>query len=1040
MRTPQDFSRKIPRASRRVRIALIVVAVLIIVAVFSLRGLAILWTDYLWFDSVHFQSVFRTIIATEIVLSVVFIAILFLLIFASLTVASRLAPRPDEMGPVTELVAKYRTFAASRAGRLRVLAAAVFAVLGGIGADRQWKTWDMFRYQVSFGVVDPQFHKDVSFYVFELPFINFLIGWAFDATVVLILLTAVSYYLNGGIVLQARYERVKPAVKAHLSVLLGILALIKAVAYYYNRLSLVLSRSHIVDGATATSVHASAPAKFLLMVIAVIAAVLLLANIRQRGWVLPTVGVALWALVSLLAGTVYPALYQSLIVNPSELTKEAIYIQRNIDATRAAYGINNVNVVGGYNYSPTVTTSEIQGNSPQAQINRQTIANMRLLDPSVNLVNTIDKLQGLRSYYSFNALYLDRYELNVNGTQQETATITSVRELNNQIPSGFVNQHLEYTHGYGDVAVPVGQSGVTSSGNPNFVLSGLPATASDPTLQLTEKGSQIYFDDSPYDGGYVIANTNTPELDYESTTGAQVTNHYSGSGGVDAGSIFRRAAFALRFGDANFILSGQIKSSSKVLFYRNVVQRAEKVAPFLQFGSNPYAVVLGGSTYWVLNAYTTTNNYPYSQEANLDGLPLNSGLQTNFNYVRNSVKVVVNAYNGKMYFFDMGTGDPILKVYERIFPGLFTPVSKANILVPGITAHWRYPENLFQIQTNMYGTYHLTNAAAFYSQAQAWAVSPDPGSGPLNSTPVGQTIIGANGQITTTVARLQPQYVEAALPDTKQTGVNFSLLTPYVPISASGSTQNLTAFIMGSSDPGSYGQLTLYQLPAGETIDGPGLIANAIKSNAAISRELTLYNQNGSEVELGEVDIVPIDNTLLYVEPIFVESTQAHIPTLDDVVVVYDNTAYHSSNASVDAALCQITNPDGSQPFSNYCNTAAAQNPTLAPPSTSTAPSGSSSSTTVPGATTTVPSPAPGSSLSSLLAQANTDLDNAQAALQAGNLGLYQSDVNAAKLAIQQANKLPASAAESSSASTTTAPASPSTTLPASTTTAKASG
>ncbi len=1021
MRTPPEFSRRIPRASRKLRIGLIAAAVVIIVLILSLRSLAILWTDYLWFDSVHFAGVFRTIIATEIVLSVVFIAVFFVLLFASLTVAHKLAPGDSEVGPLSEFVIRYRSFSAPRAGRLRLIASLVFAVLGGIGADRQWKNWDMFRYQVSFHIVDPQFHKDVSFYVFSLPFISFLISWAFDAIVVTLIVTAVAYFLNGGIVPQARFGRVRPSVKAHLSVLLGILALIKAVAYYYNRLALVLSRSHIVNGATATSVHASAPAKFLLMVIAVIAALLFLANIRQRGWVLPAVGVALWALVSLLAGTVYPALYQSLNVNPSELTKESIYIQRNIDATRTAYGINNVNVVGGYNYSPTVTTSEIQGSSPQAQVNRQTLANIRLLDPSVNIVNTIDKFQALRSYYSFNSLYLDRYQLNVNGTTQQTATITSVRELNSQVPSGFVNQHLEYTHGYGAVAVPVGQAGVTSSGNPNFVLSGLPASASDPSLQLSEKGSQIYFDDNPADTGFVIANSQTPELDYESTTGAQITNHYTGSGGVNAGSLVRRAAFALRFGDANFILSGQITPSSKVIFYRNISQRVAKVAPFLKLGSNPYAVILNGSTYWVLNAYTTSNNYPYSQEANLDGLPLTSGLQANFNYVRNSVKVVVNAFNGSMYFFDMGTGDPILQVYERIFPGLFTPVSLADKLVPGITAHWRYPENLFQVQTNMYGKYHLNTAAAFYSQAQAWAVSPDPGSGPLNSTPVGQTIIGANGQLTSSVARLQPQYVEAALPDTKQPGVNFSLLTPFVPISASGSSQNLTAFMMGSSNQGTYGQLTLYQLPAGETIDGPGLISNAIKSNAAISRELTLYNQNGSEVELGEVDIVPIDNTLLYIEPIFVESTAAHIPTLDDVVVVYNNTAYHSSNASVDAALCQITNPDGTQPFSNYCNTAAAQNPTITPGSGSGSGSGNSTSpTTVSPTPTTVPVPAAGSTVSSLLATANADLDNAQAALQAGDLGTYQADVNAARIAIQQANKLPASAAQPSSPGTST--------------------
>lgn len=1029
MRTPQDLPRRLPRATRRTRLLLILAVVVIIVGVASLRGLASFWTDYLWFQSVGFTSVFKGVLLTKVVLSVVFIAVFFVLLMGSLTVADRLAPDEVDGGVLPELVVRYRDFAYNRGLRIRLAVSALFALLGGIGADRQWNHWDLFRYHVNFGVKDPQFHRDVGFYVFQLPFIRFLISWSFEAVVVTLIVTAVFQYLNGGISPQSAAPRVSAAVKGHLSVLLGVLAVIKAVGYYYDRLGLVLSRSHVVDGATATSVHADAPAKVLLIFIALVSAVLFLANIRQRGWVLPAVGVALWALVSVLVGAAYPALYQALRVKPSELTREAPYIARNIAATRKAYGLDQVKVPSGYNYSPTLTASEVQGSSPQAQVNQQTIANVRLLDPAVNLLNTFNKFQALRSYYSFNDLDLDRYLLNVNGTTQETATVTSVRELNSSLPSGFVNQHLEYTHGYGAVQAPISEAGVSSNGNPNFTLQGLPPASLEPATNLSPTGSQVYFGEGPDTAGYIIANSKTPELDYEnSTTGQQVSTHYTGTGGVDAGSLIRRLAFALRFGDANFVLSGQISPTSKVMYYRNIIQRVQKAAPFLRFDSDPYSVVLDQHVYWIIDAYTTTNNYPYSQEANLDGLPANSGLQSSFNYVRNSVKVVVSAYDGSMRFFDMNTGDPILKVYERAFPDLFTNVDQADKLYPGITAHWRYPENIFQIQTNMFGRYHLTDAADFYSQAQAWAVSPDPGSGLLNSnTPIGSTVIGSNGQPVIQVNRLQPQYIEAALPESKQPGVNFLLITPFVPISATGSSQNLTAFMTASSDPGTYGQLRLYELPPGQTVDGPGLISNAIRSNTEISSELTLYDQSGSQVELGEVDVVPIDQTLLYIEPVYVESTAAKIPTLQDVVVVYDGKAYHSKNPALDNALCQIQNPDGSKPFSSYCNTPYA-NYTQNTPVTGVGSTGSPTSTTTTTVPTSIPAGTvpPGATVQSLLAQANQDLANAQAALAQQNLGQYEQWVKAAATAVQQADSLGGGSAAGST--TTTVPATTTTT------------
>ena len=1004
MRTPPDLPRRFPRTSRRMRIGILIAIVVLIVLITSLRGVAGFWTDYLWFQSVGFTSVFRGVLLTKILLATVFVVLFFVLMFANLYIADRVAPDDVDPAASDELVVRYRDIVFPRARWVRLGTAVIFALLAGVGANREWNNWDLFRYHVSFHVKDPQFHNDIGFYVFQLPFIKFLLGWFFEAFVVVLIVTAVAHYLNGGIQIQGAERRISGAVKTHLSVLLGVLALIKAVDYYFQRLELVLSRDHVVNGATATNVHADLPAKTLLIAIAVIAAALFLYNIRQKGWILPAVGVALWALVYVLVGAAYPALYQAIRVKPSELTREATYIGRNITATQAAYGLDHVLVDTNYNYQPTVTASEISGsgNTQQQAANQLTLSNVRLLDPAVAIANTFDKYQALRQYYQFNDLDLDRYQLTTStGGTQEVATIASVRELNGAVPSGFVNQRLSYTHGYGAVVAPISQAGVNTDGTPNFALSDLPPASSQTALTLSPKGSQIYYG-LGQSGKYVIANSKTPELDYQDNAGVEVTTKYSGTGGVKAGSLLRRAAFALRFGDFNFLLSGQITPSSRVMYIRDITQRVQKAAPFLKFDADPYAVVLNGNVYWVIDAYTTTDNYPYSQNANTDRVPPGSGLNSTFNYVRNSVKVVVSAYDGSMKFFVVDPNDPIIQVYERAFPDLFTPFDQADSLIPGIVEHFRYPEDIFRVQTNMYGRYHLTNPSDFYSQAQAWAVSPDPGSGPLSQinllTPT--SVPAGSNQSIAPVPRLQPEYTLAHLPagGDQQT---FMLLTPYVPIAATTERQNLTAFMTASSNPDDYGTLRVFETPPGATVDGPGLISNAIRSNQAISTELTLFDQKGSSVELGAVAIVPIDQTLLYVQPVYIESSTNAIPTLRDVVVVYNGQAYHSGNASLDNALCQILNPDGSKPFLSYCGTAAATS--IVPSTTpSTTPGGTTTPTTTP-TSTTVPT---AGTAQAFLAEAQANFAAATTALHSGNLALYQADVNKAQSEVAQAYAL----------------------------------
>ncbi|MGH9058475.1 MAG: UPF0182 family protein, partial [Acidimicrobiales bacterium] len=495
-------------------------------------------------------------------------------------------------------------------------------------------------------------------------------------------------------------------------------------------------------------------------------------------------------------------------------------------------------------------------------------------------------------------------------------------------------------------------------------------------------------------------------------------------------------AFALRFGDFNMVLSGQVTSNSRVMYIRNIGDRVRKAAPFLKYDASPYSVVLNNRLYWIQDAYTTSPSYPYSQTASTDRVPATSGLSSGFNYVRNSVKVVINAYTGKMTFFVVDNTDPIIRVYERAFPDLFTPVRKAESMIPGIKAHFRYPDDLFRVQTNMYGRYHLNAAPDFYSQAQAWTISQDPGSGSLNNSnlgaalPTAATPTGGPAAAPPQTPRLDPEYLLAHLPG--KTQLTFMSLQPFVPVSQSDKSQNLTAFMTASADPSNYGQLHLYETPPQNNVDGPALIVNAIRSNTAISSELTLLNQGGSQVILGQVEAIPIDQTLLYVQPVYVESNSNQVPTLKDVVVVYNGTAYHSDNASLDAALCPITNPDGSKPFASYCNTAAAnEQPTTinTPGGGKIGGSGSSSSTTsttAPTSSTTVAPPAAGQTLTALLAQAEQHFAAANAALKAGNLAQYQTEVNAAEQAIAQAQSLQGQGG--APPTTTTIPGSPPTT------------
>ena len=1030
MRASSDIPRRLSLGSRRVRWLIVVGVVVLIALIISAQHIASLYTDYLWFQSLGFSSVWAKTITVEVGLAVTFSIAFFALLWGNLVLADRLAPStPAPAGD--ELVTRWQELAAPHMQWIRLGVSALLALIGGISAHSQWDNWLLFSNAAPFtstsapwAGVDPLNHLNDGFYVFRLPFLGWLAGWAFSALVVTLLLCLVAHYLNGGIRPHSAVQRVSPRVKAHISVLLAALALVQGANYYLERLSLVLSTKYVVDGATYTDVHAVRPALLLLIAISVIAAGLFLYNVRQQGWLLPVVAVALWALVWALVANVYPALVQALVVNPAENVKEQPYISRNITATTEAYGLASV-ANQPFQGDSLVTASEVTGNSSVAMANSQSLANVRLLDPTI-MGSTISKQQGFRGYFSMSGPSTDRYDLPTGDGNKttETQVLISARDLNpGGVPASWVNQHLQYTHGYGAVITPAGQSGVDpSDGYPDYVLSGLPPDG-EPSL-----GSQprIYFDaNSQSATGYVIANSAQAELDYEDpATGNEISTHYDGSGGVPIGGFFRRAAFAVSFGDYNILISGQITSGSRVLYYRNVVQRLEKAAPFLSYDSDPYPVVANGSLYWVVDAYTTTDNFPYSEQADTNRLSSASGLSNqSFNYVRNSVKAVVNAYNGETWFFVQDPNDPIIQTYKTAFPKLFTAMSKANTVVPGITSHWRYPEDIFTVQTNMYQSYHQQNASVFYTKSQAWSIPQNPSSGEVGAATTTLPVLPGIGVPAPAQPNqsVMPNYELMALPGQSQQ--SFVLVQPFVP-SSSGDKQNLTAFLTASSDPDDYGQLTAYTIPAGETVDGPYLVSTAVETNSSISQEITLLSQRGSKVVLGNVVMTPIGQSLLYIQPLYVESEQNGVPRLNDVVVVYNGTAYHSGSGdpSLAGALCQITNPNGSQPFSSYCSstttppgtttpptkgqTSSSTTTTTVPPTSTSTKSSAGSTTSTSPVTTTVVLPTPHSNVTKDLAGAQQDFADAKAALRAGDLGTYQQDIAAGEALVAQADKL----------------------------------
>jgi uncharacterized protein len=831
---------------------LVVLAVLVVLfLVFTA-----MWTDLLWYRSVGFSSVYTTQLWTKVLLFIGAGIVMALVVGANMVTAYRLRPAYRPLSVEQQGLERYRLVIDPHRRLIGGALLVLLALLTGSSAAAQWRVWLAFTNRTPFGVKDPQFHKDISFFVFTYPFLRLILGYIFAIVILSILVSVVVHYLYGGLRLQGPGDKASPPARAHLSVLVGVFVLLKAVGYWFDRWGLAQSERGVVTGPSYTDVNAVLPAKTILAVIALICAALFLVNIVRRGMTLPGVGLALLVLSAILVGGVYPLLIQQFQVRPNEVDKETPYIGRNIAATRSAYNVAGAKV-SEYSASTQLSPEQVKDDTT-------TLPNVRLLDPAV-VSATYQQLQQIRGYYKFaDPLDIDRYPSD--GGLRDS--IVAVREVDGP-PEGdanWINSHLVYTHGFGFVAAPGNQ--VDSQGAPTFSEGFIPPTGG---LNITQP--RIYFGErSTYYS--IVGGSKARELDYpdDKSASGQANNVYAGKGGVSIGSFFNQLLYSLKFKEKNLLLSGAINAKSKILYDRTPRERVEKAAPWLTVDGNPYPAVVGGKVVWIVDGYTTSDGYPYSEQTSLadatrDTNTLHPSVTAQssdrINYIRNSVKATVDAYDGTVTLYGWDETDPVLKTWEKVFPGTVKPKSAIS---PELLAHLRYPEDLFKVQRRILSRYHVTNPQAFYGAQDFWQIPDDP-------TKEGFTE--------------PPYYLSVKLPE--QTSAGFSLTSTFVP----KGRPNLAAYMAVDSVPTSptYGQIRILQVPRGQVIAGPGQVQNTFQNNPTASQQLTLLAGKGSSVRFGNLLTLPLGGGFLYVEPVYVQASNGETyPLLKRALVSFGDT------------------------------------------------------------------------------------------------------------------------------------------------------
>jgi uncharacterized protein len=850
------------------RIAITVAITGVIVALIVLGLTTDFLVDWAWFSAIGYLPVYWTILGAQTLLFLATFVGSATVLCVNGFVAYRFAQprrriaRVDGAGASTRVQTLPELWEFTR-GRLpwRLLIGGTAGLLGLLVAAGEVSNWEMFLrflYQVPYGQSDPLYGKDLSFYLFSVPAYLSLKNWLLLMLFFSAVMAGAVYWVNGGIELDDQRWSVSPAAIAHGSALLALFFLVKAWSYGLDRFLLLYGDNGVVVGASYTDVHVGLPVLWLLVGLAVVASLASLANVWMRTYKLPAAAAVLVFGSSLVFGQVFPALYQRIFVKPNELQLEKPYLQHNISLTQQAYNLQQI-TVKPFPAEQNLTFQKLQDNKP-------TVENIRLWDWRP-LMDTYGQLQEIRTYYKFHDVDVDRYRLD--GTYQQV--MLSARELKSALlpPNAqtWVNRHVLFTHGNGVVMSPVTRK--NPEGLPTFYLQDIPTVSTGgPPIQE----SRIYYGEET--DGYIIVKATTPEFDYPQGKD-NVYGMYTGTGGVPVGGLARRSLFAWYFKDLNLLLSSYITGDSRIMMRRTIQERIRTIAPFLRLDRDPYLVISNGRLFWMQDAYTTSAYFPYSQPLRDLGL----------NYIRNAVKVIIDAYHGTVDFYVMDPADPIITTYQRIFPTLFKPFAA---MPDALQRHIRYPEDFFFIQAQLYRTYHMDNPEVFYNREDLWQFPRE--------------------QSSDETATTAPYYIIMRLPEEPQ--AEFFLMLPMVP----SKRENMIAWLAARCDPPDYGKLIVYEFPKDKLVYGPFQIEARINQNPQISQQLSLWNQMGSRVIRGNLLVIPIENSILYISPLYLRAETGQLPELKRVIAAYgDQVVMEETLPAAMAALFKDTAP-ASQP------------------------------------------------------------------------------------------------------------------------------
>lgn len=953
--------------SRRGRIT---IAVLIgVFLFFTLLGWMVdAWTDYLWFDEVHYTDVFSSVLRTRLLLFAIFGAGMALIVGGNLYLAYRLRPLLRPHSPEQATLERYRMVLAPRIGTWVGVLAALTGFFAGLSAQGRWSQWLLFRNGGSFGVKDPQYHIDIGFYVFDYPFWRYLLGFGFTAVVLSVVGSIGMHYIFGGVRLQGAGDRMTTAARAHVTTLVAVFVLLKAVAYVLDKRALLLDHNEKIGvyGAGYTAVNALVPAKEILSYISIVVAIAIVvfSNAVMRNLLWPGVSLALLAVSAIAIGGIYPWSVQTFSVNPSLRDKEAQYIDRSIKATRDAFALTGTEV------TPYGANTSV----PPASLTTDTsiVPNIRLLDPAV-VSNTYTQLQQVRGFYRFgDKLDIDRYE--VNGKTQDY--VVGLREIDyrdlTQAQSNWQNRHTVFTHGYGLVAAPANQT--VCSGQPSFVSGFLGDSTNDnqpqsgeacqsPTEQISVEQPRIYYGErmgaASNDYAIVGKREGGRDVEFDRPVGSSEQYYsYQGSGGVALNSAWRKLLYSIKYREGNFLLSDAVNNNSRLMYVRDPRDRVQKVAPFLTLDGDPYPAVVDGKILWIVDGYTTASTYPYAQRVNLQDATNDSltnltvrQAQHNINYMRNSVKATVDAYDGTVTLYQFDDSDPVVKAWNKAFGGKL--VKPSSEIPPELAQHFRYPVDQFKVQRNLLAQFHVTDPGEFFSQQDFWQVPDDPTSGD---------------------AKQPPYYLRTQLPGQDET--RFQLTATMTP----RGRQNLAALVSGSYVDGKP-HLQVLELPDSTATPGPGQVQQKMQSFPDVTKDLNLFEGQNSTVKYGNLLSLPFGGGMLYVEPLYIQTNGENTyPLLRKVLLNYGEYVAYADD--LPTGIKQLVEagkkppPATSQPGETGQNSPTPTPSSSAPPTPSPTPS-------------TTPSTAVPPDLSAAAAQVQEAINAVRQAQASGDFAAY---------------------------------------------------